>query len=229
MKECKRLFGLFTTLLVLLFLGSCGKASPVMPLPLTVFPSHTPTAVPSITPFSSTTPSPVPAVPSTPDFCSSALWQDKIQILSSDLLTSLEPGGPIQYDQILAEHDPAWADFRQSMYGEIRSAGVVFHETAFGPELGEGISPAVLLVTYGVDHNWELPANGDLFSEVDRIRAVLRRHESDWIRGTVGPDQYPMVANGATYVLYRYFDGDVSRLEKWCYSWVEAFGESPIK
>ena len=115
------------------------------------------------------------------------------------------------------------------MYGEIRSAGVIFHETAFGPELGEGISPAVLLVTYGVDHNWELPANGDLFSEVDRIRAVLRGHESDWIRGTVGPDQYPMVANRAAYVLYRYFDGDVSKLEKWCRTWVEVFGESPLK
>lgn len=90
---------------------------------------------------------------------------------------------------------------------------MIFHETAFGPEFGEGISPAVLLVTYGMDHNWDVPANGDLFSEADRIRAVLRRHESDWIRGTIGPYQKPMVANGATYVLYRYFGGDVSNID----------------
>jgi hypothetical protein len=155
--------------------------------------------------------------------------KNQIQFLSSDLLTSLEPGGPRLYDQILVERNPAWAGFSQSIRGEIRSAGVIFHETAFGPELGEGVSPAVLLVTYGVEHNWELPANGDLFSEVDRIRAVLRRHESDWIRGTVGPDQYPMVANGATYTLYRYFDGDVSRLEKWCQTWIKVYGKSPLE
>jgi hypothetical protein len=165
----------------------------------------------------------------TPDFCSSSLWQGKIQILSNDLITSLQPGGPSLFDRILVQQNPAWANFQQTDHGELRSAGVIFHETAFGPELGEGIGPAVILVTYGVQYNWELPANGDLVSEVDRIRAVLRQHEADWIRGTVGPGQYPMVANGATYVLYRYFDGDLSKLEDWCRTWVQVYGESPLK
>ncbi len=75
------------------------------------------------------------------------------------------------FDRILAEQDPAWADFRQDAHGELRSAGVIFHETAFGPELGTGVNPAVILVTYGVERNWELPANGDLISAVDSIRA----------------------------------------------------------
>ena len=94
-------------------------------------------------------------------------------MISQDLFTALRLG-PTIYDRVLIEQNPAWADFHQYYHGEIRSAGVIFHEVAFGPpgpELGEGVSPAVLLVTYGMDKNWELPSNGDLAAEVDYIRA----------------------------------------------------------
>ena len=164
-----------------------------------------------------------------PDFCNSALWQDKIQVISQNRFTALEPGGPVDFDRILAEQDSAWADFRQSDHGEIRSAGIIFHETAFGPELGTGINPAVILVTYGVERNWELPANGDLVSEVDYIRAVLHQREIYWILGTVDQSQYLMVPNAATYALYHYFGGDLSKLEDWCHTYVRVFNESPLK
>jgi len=152
--------------------------------------------------------------------------------MSQELFTALEPGGPTVFDRILVEQKPAWDEFRQYDHGEIRSAGVIFHETAFGPpspELGEGVNPAILLVTYGVDKNWELPANDDLVSEVDRIRAVLRQRENYWILGTVDRSQYPTVANAATYALYHYFGGDLSKLEDWCLAYVRVFNESPLK
>lgn len=189
----------------------------------------TPSPTPSITP--SLTPSITPIITFTlpPDFCNSAQWQEKIQVISQDLFTALEPGGPTVYDRILVEQNLAWADFRQVDNSEIRSAGVIFHETSSGPELGTGLSPAVILVTYGIDRNWELPTNGDLVSDVDYIRAVLRQRENYWILGTVDQSQYPMVPNAATYALYHYFDGDLSKLEKWCRTYVQVYDESPLK
>lgn len=202
-------------------LASCAVAPPA--------PISTTTKVPSSTPLiPSITPSPIPTISPTPDFCNSAQWQNKIRVISQDLFTALEPGGPVASDRILAEQDPAWADFRQDAHGELRSAGVIFHETAFGPELGTGVNPAVILVTYGVERNWELPANGDLISAVDSIRAMLHQHELEWILGQVDQSQYP-VANAATYTLYRYFNGDAPKLEDWCHTYVRVYGESPLK
>ena len=222
----KRILILSTIILTAIQLTACGIATPMPTITATatIAPSLTP-FIPSITP----TTTPTNTITPTPDFCDQSQWQDKIQVLSNDLLAALEPGGPVDFDRILAEQDSAWADFRQSDHGEIRSAGIIFHETAFGPELGTGVNPAVILVTYGVERNWELPANGDLVSEVDRIRAVLHQHELDWILGKVDQSQYPMVANGATYVLYRYFDGDLSMLEAWCRTYVRVYDESPLK
>ena len=154
--------------------------------------------------------------------------QGSLFILSDDLFTALRPGGPVVFDRILAEHDPAWADFHQMDHGELRSAGVIFHETSAGPKLGTAINPAVILVTYGMERNWQLPASGDLVSEVEHIRAVLYQHKSDWIHGQVDQSQYPVV-NAATYALYRYFNGDLSKLEGWCRTYVQVYDESPLK
>lgn len=209
----------------ILFMGglltACGISTP---LPTVVAKATVPRFAP-VTP--SITASPLPTITPTPDICNIVQGQSKIRILSDDLLTALEPGGPGVFDRILVEQNPAWANFQQEAHDEMRSAGVTFHETAFGPELGTGINPAVLLVTYGVERKWELPENGDLVSEVDRIRAVLRQHESDWILGKVDQSQYPMVANRATYVLYRYFNGDLAKLEDWCHTYVQVYDQSP--
>lgn len=188
----------------------------------------TATNVPSYTPTSSITASPIPTITATADFCSSALWQDKIQILSYDNLMDIGPG-PVAFDRILVAQNPAWAEFRQSQSGEIRTAGIIFHETAFGHEMGTGISPSVLLVTYGVEWNWQLPANGDLVSKVDHIRAVFFQYEQDWVHEKVDRSQYSMIANGATYPLYRYFDGDTSKLERWCRTYVQVYNKSPLQ
>ena len=235
MVELKKTSLIFYTILVVALLTACGVAPPTPSTLLLISsttPSITPSPVPSLTP--PVTPSSIPSVTSTitftstPDPCSFA-QQEKIQVIVPWLFTALEPGNPPQFDRILIERNPAWADFHQYDHGEIRSAGVIFHEIAFGPELGTGVSPAVLLVTYGLDKNWELPVNGDLVSEVDYIRAALHQRENYWILGTVDRDQYPMMGNAATYALYHYFSGDWSRLEDWCQTYVQVFNESPLK
>ncbi len=223
MKTPKRELTVFSMILIALLVGACGNVAPVPTATATKLPSHTP-----ITPSITLTIAPTITLTATQDFCDSEQWQDKIQILSNDLLMALEPGGPTLFDRILVEQNVAWADFRQEDHSEMRSAGVIFHETAAGPEWGTGINPAVILVTYGVERNWELPANGDLVSEVENIRAALFQYTSEWVHGQVDQNQYP-VANGATYVLYHYFNGDLSKLQDWCHTYVRIYGESPLK
>lgn len=232
MKTSIRISSLLMIFTIAVELVACGVATPapiITTRTLTAIPSSTPTIIPSSTPSFVPSMTLTIAFTPTPDYCDSALWQDKIQVISQDRFTALEPEGPTVYDRILVEQNPAWADFRQNDNGEIRSAGIIFHETAFGPELGTGVNPAVILVTYGVDRNWELPATGDLVSEVDYIRAVLHQRENYWILGTIDRSQYPMMPNAATYALYHYFGADLNKLEDWCHTYVQVFNESPIK
>jgi hypothetical protein len=188
-------------------------------------PTFTATILPSRTPTETDLPTPA----ATRDFCSAAEWQDEIYVVSSFVFVALRPGGPSTFDRILIAQNPAWAGFRQEAYGEIRSAGVIFHETSFGPELGTGVNPAVVLVTYGVALDWELPADGDLVSQVDQIREALIEYEHAWILGQVDRTQFPPIANGATYALYRLFEGEMELLEAWCHTFVQEFSESPLQ
>ena len=151
-------------------------------------------------------------------------------VLSSDLFTALEPGGPHTFDRILVEKNPAWAEFRQEIEGEgVWRAGLIFSSFAWGYELGTGVNPAVVLVTYGVAYDWALPPNGDLASRVDAIREALYQADLDWYHGRVNRSQYPPIANGPTYALYRFFQGDVHKLETWCRTFVEVYGIWPVE
>ncbi|MDL1942982.1 hypothetical protein FBQ99_11610 [Chloroflexi bacterium CFX2] len=219
----KRILIISFMILIVVLLTACGIAAPAPTAAATRAPSRTP-ITPSFTRTS--TPSPIIST-ATPDFCKLVHSQDKIKVISDDLLTTFGPGNPVVFDRILTEHDPAWADFHQMVHGELRSAGVIFHETSAGPELGTALNPAVILVIYGMEWNWQLPTSGDLNSEVEHIRAVLFQHRSDWIHGQVDQSQYP-VANAATYALYVFFDHDTSRLQSWCNTYKQLFGTSPL-
>jgi hypothetical protein len=225
----KRALKLLVLLLTAVPLAACGVATPLPTVTATTVPSLTP-LIPSITPTiaPTTIPSPTITFTPTPGFCDLTQSQDKIKVVSDNIFTAMEPGNPVVFDRILTEHDPAWATFRQTDHGEVRSAGIIFHETSAGPELGTAINPAVVLVTYGFEQNWQLPASGDLVAEVEHIRAVLFQHRFDWVHGQVDQSQYP-VANAATFALYRYFNDDVSKLEGWCETYVQVYNESPLK
>jgi len=150
-------------------------------------------------------------------------------VLSTDLFGALKPGGPNTFDRILISQTSAWADFRQEDHDELRSAGVIFHESSFGPKMGMGANPAVVLVSYGVKYDWELPKYGNLVSRVKQIRDSLYQHEFDWNFGEVDQSLYPPIANGATYALYRFFDSNQEDLEIWCRTYLDVFGLSPLE
>jgi len=207
-------------------ISACLDKAAILVTPVSTSTART---VPSQTPTPSMTPSPLPTITPTPDFCNSSQWKDEFEVISIDVLDGLEPGGPPLFDRILQNQNPAWAEFRQIQSGELRTAGVIFHETAFGHEWGIGINPAVLLVTYGVDYEWQIPRNGDLFWKVDGIRAKLFQYRSDLIHGRADQSRYPITAKGSTYVLYRYYDGDLSKLEVWCRTYVAVYNESPLR
>jgi hypothetical protein len=228
-KTLERVLILFLIILTTVQLAACGVAAPVPRATETVAPTSqlsTPSTTPSPIPTATSSPTNIPTA--TSDFCNSAQSQDRVEVISDNLLTTLGPGNPLVFDRILTEHDPAWADFRQTVHGEVRSAGVIFHETSAGPEPGAALNPAVILVIYGLERNWELPASGNLAAEAEHIRAVLFQHRSDWIHGQVDQSQYP-VANAATYALYRYFRDDMAKLEGWCRTYVQVYDESPLK
>ena len=169
----------------------------------------------------------------TPDICNPSHWQkDGIYVLSTDQFDALEPGGPNTFDRILISQNPAWEDFQQKiavMDGERWTAGQIFDSFAWGYELGTGVNPAVILITYAVERDWALPAYGALVAKVDQIRASLYKYELEWGLGKVDQSQFPPIANGATYALYRYFDGNNNRLETWCRTYLDVYGESPLK
>lgn len=217
---------------VLIFLlSSCIGQTKTTPTSSPEFP-HTIFSTFTIT--STNTPLPIPTVTSTisptPDVCNPALWQeDSIYVLSTDQFSGLRPGGPNIFNRILIAQNSAWADFRQEDHDELRSAGVIFHEASFGPKMGMGANPAIVLVTYGVEYDWELPKYGDLVSRVEQIRDSLYQHESEWFLGEVDQSLYPPIANGATYALFRFFDGNKNLLETWCRTYLEIYGEPPLK
>lgn len=211
-----------------------SKPAPVSPQKATQTPTILITNTPSITVSPKYTPSPSPTLTSTisptPDICNPAQWQeDGIYVLSTDQFGALKPGGPNTFIRILIDKNPAWADFQQEDHGEMRAAGKIFHESSFGPEMGMGANPAVVLIVYGVKNNWALPVNGDLVSAVYQIRDSLYHDEAEWNFGDIDQSQYPPIANGATYALYRYFDGNKNQLETWCRTYLEVYGESPLK
>jgi hypothetical protein len=163
----------------------------------------------------------------TPDICNPSQWQEEgIYLLSLSQFNGSDPGGPHTYNQILISRNPAWEDFQQYDHGKMRTAGVIFHESAWGPNMGEGVSPAILLITYGVELDWELPPYGALVAKVVLMRNLIFQYKSEWYRGEVDQSQYPAIKNGASYGLFRYFDGDQEILEKWCRTYNDVFGDS---
>jgi len=230
-------FILPTFCILIFFVSSCigqTKPVPISSLKVTQTSTILITNTPSIAVSPTYTPPPSPTLTSTilptPDICNPAQWQDDgIYILSTKQFGALEPGGPNTFNRILIAQNPVWEDFRQKDHGEMRIAGVIFHETAWGHTLGTGVNPAVLLITYGIERNWDLPAYGALVAKVDQIRGSLYQHELEWILGEVDQSQYPAIKNGATYALFRYFNGSQEHLEIWCRTYVDVFGESPLE
>jgi hypothetical protein len=233
-----RLFSIYIFCIIgLLWISSCSQVS--IPLP-TLSPSSTiePAflkSTPSITITSvppTATPSPLPSLTQsvTPisEICSPSVWQqDSIYVLSPKRFGSIGPGNSKEFDQILISHNPDWEEYRQQHDDDMWTAGVIISQYAFYPH-GKGVSPSVIFVTYAVERDWELPAYGAMIAKVEQIRVSLNTAESDWFLDEVDRTKLPPIKNGASYALYMYFDGDIDLLEKWCRTYLDVFGESPL-
>ena len=196
----------------------------------------TPTILIKNTPFITITPINTPPltvtsiISPTSNACNPSQWQGEgIYILSLSQFEGSDPGGPNAINQILISQNPVWGDFQQYDHGEMRTAGKIFHESAWGPNMGEGVSPTILLITYGVELDWELPPYGALVARVVLMRNLIYQYKSEWYRGEVDQSKYPPIKNSASYALFRYFDGDQEILEKWCRTYIDVFGESPLE
>lgn len=133
-------------------------------------------------------------------------------------------------DQALAETYPTWASFRQQpdWYNEPVTAGQIIQDASV--EETFQMNATVTLVTVGLELNWQLPDDGDLFSKARNTGEQLVLNSLEWSH----PDnehirsQHPEVRNGATYALYKYFDFNKVALQEWCESYIALFGKSPI-
>ena len=190
-------------------------------------PQNTKTAPPTNTPTLTATPTPNPTTTPLPD-CEISDQEGNLYALSDKLLFHPGPGGEV-LDQALAETYPTWASFRQQpdWYDEPVTAGQIIQDASV--EMTFQLNATVTLATVGVDLDWQLPDDGDLFSKARETGEKLVLNSLEWSH----PDnehirsQYPEVSNGATYALYKYFDFNKAALQEWCESYIALFDKSP--
>ena len=192
-------------------------------------PSPQQTAASSPTATSTTTPTPTapPTATSTPG-CVLSNQEGRLYVLHDEVLFHPGPGSEV-LDQALAGVYPGLASFRQSLawYDEPVSTGQIIEDASF--EETFQLNSAVTLVTVGLEIDWQLPPYGDLYY---RARTTGDRLVTLWYEYSL-PDhqavreQYAQVANGATYALYKYYDGNQAVLREWCLAYTALFEKSP--
>ncbi|MDL1912368.1 hypothetical protein FBQ81_17025 [Chloroflexi bacterium CFX6] len=236
MKTPKRELTVFTIILITSLAGACGSisatptdlatttSSPPPPI-LSITPSPTPSAIPL--PTNSYTPSPEPDI--APN-CKIANEEGQLHLLSDQEFRDLRTDEGI-LDQALAAHYPEWATYTQMVSWSTQpiKLGEIVKEASFNIELNLQINPTVTLVTLGESLDWQLPATADLFSESREVSMELSRLSFAWENPFDDSlrRQYPEVANSGTYALYAFFDYNLDRLQRWCNTYQQLFGNSP--
>lgn len=204
--------------------SSPTSTSPAVP---TLTPQSTKTASPSLTPSLTATPTSSPTATPLPN-CGIYDQEGNFYVLNDDVIFYPGPDGE-DLDLALEKAYPTWSSFRQQpdWYDEPVSAGQIIKDASY--EKTFHLNSAVLLVTVGLELNWEKPIDGDLYSRARNTGERLVLFSGEWIH----PDnvhirsQYPQIANGATYALYKYFDFNEAALEDWCEDYITLFEKSP--
>jgi hypothetical protein len=236
MKTSKRVLAVVFLILIVSLVGACGTVTPV--------PIVTETEVPSLlSPTSSITPSPIPSVTSLPTNtytvtpepdiapnCKIANDAGRLYLVSNQEFRDLRTDEGI-LDQALAAHYPEWANYTQmvSWSTQLIKLGKIVKEASFNIELNLQINSAVTLVTLGESLDWQLPTTADLFSESREVSLELSRLSFAWENPFDDSlrKQYPEIANSGTYALYAFFDYNLDRLQSWCNTYQQLFGNSP--
>ncbi len=228
----------------LLSLSACVSAGtsststqPTTILTTTVFSTFSPTStrVPTKTihhtPSPSSSPTSISTLTPTPS-CLTNIHGSKLFILHDSVLYR----GGVQgehLDRALEVRFPEWTTFTQIPYWNDKplSAGEIIDEASFAEEFQ--INPAITLVTLGVEFNWMLPSNGDLFTIARETAKNLNGYYWDYAFDDIDDqtqikNSYPGIENAATYAIYAYFDNDKEKLVEWCETYIELFNQSPL-
>ena len=212
-------------------LMACRQVTPVPTLTATISQSLTP-ITPLITPTS--VPSPTYTLTVTPKFgtptsCIIVNDDGKLYVLNEKEFFAFGPS-ETKLDEVLIGNHPEWASFKQavSWYAEPVKVGKIIEAASFREQYS--FNPAVTLVTLGESLDWQIPADGDLYSRALEISEALIRPALEWIK----PEneqlraQYPQIANSATYALYIFFGQDENQLQTWCNTYQQLFGISSL-
>ena len=230
MKLLKQAKKLVTLAIGTILLVACGIAAPVPTVTSTVVPSFTqftPSVAPS--PISTTTPRPADtltatAEPNVSTGCKIINEDGKLYVLSEKEFFAFGPS-EAKLDEVLVGNYPDWSSFEQnvSWYSEPVNLGKIIEAASFREQYR--FNPAVTLVTLAESLGWQIPADGDLYTRALETSEALIRPALEWIK----PDneqlraQYPQIANGATYALHIFFEGDEGRLQAWCNTYQRLF------
>jgi murein DD-endopeptidase MepM/ murein hydrolase activator NlpD len=158
------------------------------------------------------------------------IWQpvsaeDIIIVLDDDVYFSFGPI-PKEMEERLFHLYPHWEDFQQTVNTDSWSAGIIIDQASFGgPEYG--VNPAVLLVTVGMELNWQVPSDGDLYSLAVQTAKELGRFAVEYDTQEEVQSSYPQIGNQSTYALYRFFGEDPERLVEWKETYQTLFSEDP--
>lgn len=158
--------------------------------------------------------------------------EGKLYVLGTGVFFSLGPSDN-EIDRALKNTFPAWAAFQQRIlgYSELASVGEIIEAASLGQEKFS-LNPAVTLITLGLKLDWQLPPDGDLYSQSLIVGEQLHHNWFQWNN----PDneqlrlRYPNLADdGATYALYEFFDHDIEKLQNWCNTYQALFAGSPLQ
>jgi hypothetical protein len=155
-----------------------------------------------------------------------------LYVLGTDVFFSLGPSG-IEIDRVLKNASPAWATFQPRIlgYSELASVGEIIEAASLGQEKFS-LNPAVTLVTLVLKLDWQLPPDGDLYSQSLIVGKQLHHYWFQWNNSDNEQLRlrYPnLTDDGATYALYEFFDHDIDKLQNWCNTYQALFASSPLQ
>ena len=172
--------------------------------------------------LSCTIATPLPS--SAPYSCELAEWDMPWTILDNDKFRSFGSTTSVEIDEQLIQRNPQWQSFRQTVITNPWTAGVVFTQ-GYGAPGEYGVNPVVLMVTIGMELDWQVPPDGDLFARVVETGKTLSAYHLEYHNQEDVRDAYPQIGNAATYSLYRFYSEDLKKVEEWCKTYHLIFGD----
>ncbi len=153
--------------------------------------------------------------------------QVELNILQDDIFFHPGPGDE-EIVSVIAEKFPEWSLFSQNLEWrkEPANIGQIIGDASFAEDFQ--INSSVTLVTVGIQLNWKIPDDGDLFSVA---RSTARKLDLLFWEFAFNQNeiqkQFPQINNPATYAISAFFDHDQQNINNWHKSYLDLFGIDP--